>query len=438
MPGVSRATPNVRLSLGDRLLLGIGEAAGPVVIHYGLVLAGPLDEGALRSAWDQLPLDYPILATRVRRTPLGHRRHLVPDPALPLDVQADHSAEREARFMQAPWNLANDAPARLLVQHEAGRARLMLAMAHVATDALGSFLLLDRLAERYARALAGEPSPAPLNEVSHRHARKLVRGVHRGVLKESLAAARFATGLHGRTWATFMDGPLPQPQGTFHWQSHTWEPADVEALRAWGRARGHSLNELLVASLLAAGGTTWPQPAAPVLVRLPVNMRDQPTGVANVVSELTLELAPSSLDGFEAALSAITAARSPLSARERGLATLLANAPLGSLPPVAFRLALRQLLAARRNPLMTLGFSNVGDLGERPRDFGPSAVERAFFVGQVTAPPGVFAWLATCRGRMTLVIGHREPAVRPRSASDFLAGVVGQLAVLRTPAGGRA
>ncbi|MDB5101740.1 MAG: non-ribosomal peptide synthetase [Cyanobacteria bacterium RYN_339] len=414
--------PSVRLSLGDRLLLGVGQAAGPVAIHYVLELDAGLEAEPLAAALADLLLDYPILATRVRTGSLGHRRRQAPT-TVELIFHADHDAEREAAFIRRPWDLAAEPPLRVLVQHQAGHARLVAGVAHVAADALGSFLALDRLARRYTtRNQGATPEPA-LAEEAFRSFRPLLQGFRPGKLP--------VEALGGGPWATFMDAPLPCPEGTFRWLEQSWAPAEVSALRRWAKARDATLTELLVAGLVTQGLALWPA-RDPVLVRLPVNLRERREGVANVVGEDQLGLDPASCGDLAATLAAVRRARPAEGARRRALTALSTLAPMAWLPPAAFRLGFRKALRRPRNHMMSFGLSNAGDLGELAA-FGGANVVQAGFIGQVSAPPGLFAWAATTQGRLTLVLGYRDPATAPARARALLDALVADFAAVEAP-----
>jgi hypothetical protein len=224
---------------------------------------------------------------------------------------------------------------------------------------------------------------------------------------------------------------LPCPGGTFRWLEHVWEPAEVSRLRKWAKGHDATLTELLVAGFVTHGLARWPSPL-PVLVRLPVNLRAEPTGVANVVGEDQLVLPAGASGDLARTLQAVRRARPPEGARHRALTALATLAPMGWLPPAVFRRGFRRALARPRNHMMTFGLSNAGDLGELA-PFGPAAVVQAGFVGQVLAPPGLFAWAATAHGRLTLVVGYRDPATAPANARALLEAVVADFARLEAP-----
>jgi hypothetical protein len=158
-----------------------------------------------------------------------------------------------------------------------------------------------------------------------------------------------------------------------------------------------------------------------------VNLREAPGGVANVVGEDQLVVDPARCGDLPQALAAVRAARPAEGARRRALAAMATLAPMGWLPPLAFRHGFRRALKRPRNHMMTFGFSNAGDLGELAA-FGPAEVEKAGFIGQVSAPPGLFLWSATVRGRLTLVLGYLDPCTAPAHARALLDAVVADLA----------
>jgi hypothetical protein len=154
--------------------------------------------------------------------------------------------------------------------------------------------------------------------------------------------------------------------------------------------------------------------------------------VANVVGEDQLRLEPAACGDLPRTLAAVRAARPTEGARRRALTALSTLAPMGWLPPAVFRRGFRRALARPANHMMTFGFSNAGDLGTLG-PFGEAAVHAAGFIGQVSTPPGLFAWAATTQGRLTLFLGYRDAATAPAHAEALLAAVVADLAQREAP-----
>lgn len=136
----------------------------------GLILAGPLDEAALRWSLGELVRRHEVLRTRIVRRPTGLAQQ-VDDaaswPLLTVDLRdlAEDTRQRELRRLveahgRQPFRLGAEPPVRgVLVRVAADEAALVLTMHHLVTDNWSYGVLVRDLTEFYdARTGGREPS----------------------------------------------------------------------------------------------------------------------------------------------------------------------------------------------------------------------------------------------------------------------------------------
>ena len=189
-PAASRADPNLvramaeppdaRLPLapaqeGLWLLDRLHPGGATYNEFHALVLAGPLDRGALARAFDALVARHPALRTRFVLEGGRPWRRVAGHAAAPLDVVDLRTAESPVRDAMArrlareesrrPFDLAR-APllrARLLVL-DAERHWLLVTMHHIAADGWSTAVLASDLAMLYAACRGGGTPPLPAVE----------------------------------------------------------------------------------------------------------------------------------------------------------------------------------------------------------------------------------------------------------------------------------
>lgn len=413
---------DVRPNLVDRLFLLLDGVQGPPSLNlYALSVDGDWDYDVLRRAVEALLAEQPLLRTRSWRTTWRLGRVVRPVEAVE-DVfrvgggspGVGHDNDEERAFMRAPLDLAQQPPVRILARP----GRIVMGIHHAIADGIGGYYVLDRLAAHYQALLADTPvepppqaPPRPYGAYFRRFTpaerRKAVAGMG-NVLREML--------LPLGPYATFGDRPLPA-RGEFAWRELPVPPEAVAALRGVARARGGTLNDLLLAATAVAGCATWPNdPARPVLVMVPASLREGPAvDMTNRVAELPIIIPGEACRDFDQAFDAARV-RTPM-ARDRGqaFARIFQYGLASRLPPPLVRGIVKRSLDRPENHALTYVFSNTGILDPQPRDFGPLAVKAVAGMPPLTMPPGLGVVAATARGHLTLTVAWADPALaRPR------------------------
>lgn len=417
-PAPAAAQPN----LVDRLFLRLEHTQTPLTIQLGVDLAGPLDGDVLVEALAGTLADYPLLQTLARPTAWGYHRELAGpvDPAALLTAVASDDAW--PAVIRRPMAPETDLPVRLALGSLEGRDRLLVTLHHSVVDAVGGVQWLDRLAWRYGQCLSGQ-RPAPLGTWQSRRYRDLLWRQPAAARWRLLARSGDAFGellhnLRGVRCATFQDLPIPS-RGDVSSLTIDLDATDQAAIADRRRQSGGTVNDVLLAAMLTACRQVWPDTGpAPIVVHLPVNLREPgEVLIGNRVADVRLVFDPIDCRTMDGALAAVRQATPRATTHTHALARLLERGLAGYVPPAVFRRVVNGHMARPENPVLSLSFSNLGDLRAMPGDFGPVPVLGLDVLGPLSVPPGISAWVATCRGQTRLTIGYIEPVVRPTSAA---------------------
>ncbi|MBC7543909.1 MAG: hypothetical protein H7338_14385 [Candidatus Sericytochromatia bacterium] len=398
----------------------------PLTINVFLSLADCLMPASLALALGDVLADYPILRTRAVSSFWGYRRDLVAladiDFRSLITWAAVGDRAAEAAFIQKPLPPETDLPVRLFVQPHAHGACLIVSVHHSAVDAVGENHLIDRLAFRYgecARGITSLPLVCLNRPTYGTHLRQLTWWERFQVLRYSAAVINdLVAAARGAAYATFQDLPIPA-RGATRWVTVPITGTPLAALHGWRKYQGGTLNDVLMAAFLVACCQVWPEEVGkPIVVHVPVNLRQGPDVViGNQVADVRIVIPSTACTSFEAAYAAVCAATPPARARLNAVARIFERALASYLPPSWFRRAVTSHLDQPANPVLSLSFSNLGDLGGRPRDFGATVVQDLFVLGPLSVPPGISAWVTTFRGEASLCIGYVEPVVTHESAN---------------------
>ncbi len=437
----------LRPNLVDRLMLRLEEAQGQLTFHIFLELDGDLDRAAFTTALGDTIADFPVLASRIRKTRWGFRREAVApasiDATALVDWQPGAGMAEELAFVQAALDVEAAAPVRLLVVPGEAGTRLVAKIHHVAMDGVGAFLWLDQLARRYVERLAGGPaSPGPAPGRTRSYAqyvwaltwRERFAVLSRGAdaLTGFFIGRGTGTGGPNADYATFLDQPLPT-RGEVRYAIARLAPERVATLKAWTRARGGTMNDVLFAAFAVAGLARWPQ-ARPVVAHIPVNLREgAPTGVFNRVADVRVALDPRDLADFDAAFRATLAVTPAARDRLQAVARIFERFAVSYFPRRAFGRLVEQYMARPRNGIMTFDFSNLGVHADLAGDFGAARVTGGWLVGPQSSPPGLGCYVTTIRGELVLAIGYMHPCMSEASAEGLVAATREVLLGLITP-----
>jgi hypothetical protein len=373
----------------DRLFLRMEGVQGRSQLMGCLVrLAGPLDPERLSAALEAVVAEQPLLRTRV----VGTRRVAAAAQAVLLTGDA----EAERAFAGRKVDLAAEPPYGLFYRGN----RLLLSVHHSVMDGLGAVFFFDRLAAHYA----GDAGPPPRSlerryrsyfwGLSGRERMRALAGMAKSLTSEKVPPA-----------ARFVD-----EGGAFNWHEIL---LDVGPLKA----RGVKLNDLLLAAAAVAAQRAWPQ-GRDVRVYMTTSLREgPPVDLANRSADFELSLPPT--PDLDVALAAVQ--RQTPAARDRveAVVRIFQRGGASYVPAEVVRQAMNELHARPGNLASSLFFSNVGDLGGLPRDFGDVAVEAVGFLPPLLAPPGVAVLAATTRGRLLLTVcglGDVTPLARELAA----------------------
>jgi NRPS condensation-like uncharacterized protein len=339
----------------------------------------------------------------------GTRR--VPAPPEAVLLTGDAAAERA--FAARMLDLAAEPPYGLFVRDN----RLLLSLHHSVADGLGAVFLLDRLAAHYAARTGGPPAPPPPVAPSRRYGAYFWRltAAERWRALKGMGRSLGEGGQGAPPAALFLDLPGP---GRLAWRELLLDPGP---LREAARAHGGTLNDLLLAATAVAGQRTWPQ-QLPVRLFMPTSLRSwepdpTPVDLANRSADLEVTVPP--LDDLWEAFAVVKAQTPAARDRAASFQRVFQRALASYVPPRLMRDAMQELHARPQNQVSSVFFSNVGDLGALPRDFGPLRVHAVGFLPPLLAPPGLAVLAATTRGRLLLTVCHLEPTVAAASAERF-------------------
>jgi NRPS condensation-like uncharacterized protein len=331
------------------------------------------------------------------------------------------------RFLLAPLDpIAGPAAAALLLRAE--RDTLVVKLHHLAADGGGLLQFLRVLATIY-RELGANPAYRPEPNLADRGQGQVLRRVGLAGILRALASTWHTARVAG--WDPIATGD-DRSSRTFAMRQ--LGPERVRALRAWGRAQGVSVNDLLLAALYEAMFATVHGPVGRALtIGVPIDLRrylapGAALPVCNLSNSADVTLVREEGDTFADTLAQAHAAMQAMKSTPRGLA-LAVMAEVVAWPGLALaRTALEQLVRRIAPTESAKPFlSNVGIIDERLVDFGELAVVDAYGLGTVSYPPGLLITASTFREVMTIAIGFCDSATDPTLVERLLDHMVGEL-----------
>ncbi len=396
------------------LLNFLGRAVANQQVNVVLRLEGSLDEDRLRRAL-RLALDVqPVLGCR-----------FVEDPDRPQWVRRDDLDELDLctvlpgagadaelwRFVASPTDPRRDALVRAAVLRDRSDT-LCVKVDHVAADAAGARQFVTLLARTYASLCHGAEAAGAVEPQTGRGLGQVLRG--------------FAPETLGRIGGQFRGGGAP----AFGWPRAAspaadavefsvrhLEPARVRPLRAWGRSRGATLNDVLLAAFFRSLIELFdPPPGEPLPVQVPVDLRRYLPGkaagaVCNLSSAVWPAIRRESAATFASAVAAVIDAMAPLKADDPGIGAALFVDRVFSLPFSQAMAAATENMGAggdRSYPYL----SNLGEVSLGAADvagaqhFGELRVRDGFLVSPALYPPGSMVGVSTFGEALTLTVGH--------------------------------
>lgn len=424
-PGASAYRPAVQpavavrpapFGIADELSCYYDAPAEPCNVHIEVRVPGHLDAQALRDATAAALAAQPrALARRAARA--WWQRYAweaAERPDCDPVATAAWAGEQElarlrAGFLAAAPPLRSAPPLRILLAAGPGEDRVILNAHHAALDGLSSLDLLRAVARHYPGAAPGGPQGPAGNAPA----------------VPALAGLRSPRVRPGRAARIAADRPPGRAAGLPGYGFLLLPGQPVPA----GREHGGTVNDLLIAGLIAAIGR-WNaehgRPPRPIRITMPVNAR--PPGQADAAGNLSRLAAvsvpapaggcgPGDLGVLVADVAAQTrAAKERAGPQVDPVSRALAAAWC---PPAVKRGALRLALRTA-GPLLcdTSLVSNLGVVAAVPR-FGSAAVTGMWFSTSAHMPRGLSVGAVTVGGRLHLCLRYRRALFSEPSAARF-------------------
>jgi NRPS condensation-like uncharacterized protein len=390
--------------------------------HGNFVLAfdGRLDEHRLRDAM-RLAMDAePVFGCRYvpGRKPYWERR---PDldslPLCTLAETADFSRELE-RFVDTPCDGTRDPLLSARIVRGETDA-LLLKTSHLAADGAGSKEILSLIARLYRN-----PELAPHQIVPNRGcrgARQLFREIGwRGCLR-----------IFRQPFVRPVKTPWPFPAASLRDQStlrpaiRRLKPAAFDALRAFGKRFGATLNDVFVAACFRAlwRSLDFP-PGIPQSITIPSDLRrylrsGETEAICNFVVPLHVTAARAADEPFEETLIRVRdyALTGPVR-RDRAVAAMIWVSAL-------YKIFLKQVersLATdvqRSAEMRTVVFTNLGAFEPDEFDFGVPLTD-IYRLSHAAFAPGLIVNVSSFRKKLTFAINYPSRAILPKDIERFL------------------
>ncbi|MFZ0015178.1 MAG: hypothetical protein WAL25_13815 [Acidimicrobiia bacterium] len=368
-----------QVGVADRAMALLDETSA-VGFEAVVELRGPLDEGALTTAWRRVSSIHPIV-TCVRTDKTWRP---VAEPPIGEGVtQPDHHSP----------------PVALQITRTGETTRLTMMCSHVAFDGVASRILLGDLRDEYEATLSGIPpriadwSPRTLETIAGETDWR----------SSTAAVVRSASAWWRSPISTHVD---PGPGSS--------APADDHAVLELGpvlgrltparRKYGWSVDAVLVGILEKTWSRVFGRPTGESTWLMARDLRPA-LGMARGIGNLSAA-AGTSMTGRTADLATvIDRAQADLVGQDGDLVTSAASVRMGAIAEISFGQMLRRSkkLRAQRS------LSNVGQVGDSLDRWGPASLDRIWFVGPLAHPP-YNSFIATGHGDSTLVSVRTSPA----------------------------
>jgi NRPS condensation-like uncharacterized protein len=209
-------------------------------------------------------------------------------------------------------------------------------------------------------------------------------------------------------------------------------PERLRALKAWGKAHGATLNDVLLAAFyrtLAAMGS--PAQGTPLPIQVPIDMRaflakDQPQTICNLSSGLFPAPVLSAEDSFEQVLSKVVETMARWKSRRPGVtgAILMELAMAGGYRNAQARFNQMVPMGSKVSPLL---LSNLGILDASRLVFGSAAVLDAFALTPIMLGHGLMLGVSSYRDTLTLSIGYCQGLIAESTIEGLLDRVMQEL-----------
>lgn len=371
-----------------------------------------LDASLLRQAVLRTAGHYPILACRFIPGPLRPHWKLAAPPAENLLAQALFSCSEQSgtdaeaeigRFIAGRTDEKRGPQLAVRLVRADGKDTLCVVVNHMVCDGEGFKEYLYRLCETYAALNAGKTPPAGCagGDRSKRQIFRRLTPAERRLLFQTP---------HGMT------GPREEARFPFDAERtgaqplvlrQTLSPARFSAVRAYGKARGFTVNDLVLAAYARALDRLPVEPAGtPLLLPCMVNLRrylpeKKAENLCNLSSMVLCRAEVRQGEDFEATAARIHSEMSRLKNGSPGLGGLFLLHTLERLP---FALFAALFTRHYNNPL--LGITNIGILDESRLTFGAHAPFDAYIAASIKHPPYFQLAFTTYRNTLSLTVNQ--------------------------------
>jgi NRPS condensation-like uncharacterized protein len=421
-------------AVGDRVLAAMGEHALPV-FHLELGFGHALDVQRLVAAFERLLDAEPLLGCRFVEGPLRARWRRLEPAAREIVTVVEGDAAYEG-FKAESIDPATGPQLRVCLQRRPAGDRLALKICHLVSDSGGMMQLTGEAAALYAR-LAREPGhrppPAPGRQ---RSPWPVVRGlpwraypqIWLNFLRES-----YENLVPPRTHALPLEAAAaaPAPGEVRYVLAHL--PAErVERIRDYGRRRGATLNDMLLAAFFRAQVRLGaPHDGAALRLTINVDLRrylpDAPRGVCNLSQHESVVLGRELGDDLDATLRRVRAVTARRKGSWPGLNPLISLLPLWHLPyPLFRRLISGSIASGARNHSSANGLTNTGVIDPAAVSFD-GAPKSAWMIMMPLRPPLFGVAASSYRGALTLSAGELPAAMTRVTTARFFEALAAEL-----------
>ncbi|HPQ70515.1 MAG TPA: hypothetical protein PKW95_15405 [bacterium] len=385
--------------------------------HIGLVLAFAerLDETRLAEALRLTLHAEPLLAARL--APAWWRAHWEPPeqpPAsFPLSVEpAGDEPPAAHRFFLEPMDHFDGPQVQALLLRGAGDT-LLLKLSHFVTDAGGVKHYAYLLADIYRR-LADDPHYRPPVNDAPRGLHRITASIGRGVKRAALR----------RMWREGKaNPPSPTPlnppgklaaRDERRFIARHVEPGQFAALRAWGRERELTINDVLVAAFLRALTQTPPDDQAHLLRIIgTVDLRrylpaDAPPTIDNLSGWVYANFGADAGDDLDATARLVGATMRQLKEGPLGLSMMPFLALLRAVSPLALnRIMYTEMMEGfNKENAFPPTLTNMGAIDPARLTFADAPALRAFLLPPLLYPPTIGPGVSGYGDTLTLSAGY--------------------------------
>lgn len=400
------------------------------IVRFQGRLQAPRAAKAVRLVMDAEP----VLGCRFvadAKRPYWERLATLDDRAVLMVQDADDPEDAAREFLASPFDPTTGPQLEALLARGPHGDVLALKLSHLAVDGGAVKECLYLLAETYRR-LELEPDLAVTPNLDG--ARSLLPAARGARWGERLRAMKPQELLPPTDWG--ITG-LGKERGHQEHIVRRVPQQESRALREWGRDRGATVNDLLLAAYLRAlfatlrpaqGDATPVQMSCDLRRWLPPGTR---TALSNISATWSINIPPVEGETFAETLARVVERTRAWKASEPGVRQAVGLW-------IASRLVMPQGVEVMRKPIKgnpvtdTTGYptmTNIGVIDETLVDFGEGvAVADAYLLGPIAFPTGYVLTASTFRDEMTLSAGIDTLAIDLGLAESLLDGTVRELA----------